>query len=247
MAGHSKWANIKHRKSTVDFRRGKMFTKLSKEIIVASRIGGPDPDSNARLRLAIRTARSLSMPSDNIKRAIERGSGGVEGQQFEDVMYEGYGPGGVALIVIGATDNRIRTIKDVRAAFAKYGGNLGETNSVAWNFSHKGELVIESDVSEDYLLEMSMDSGADNLKIIESGAVVHCSFDNLGSCENFFASKEISVKESRFIYEPNVYVQITDSEHARVLVKLLDVLEDNDDVQVVFNNADIDDDVLDSL
>ncbi len=247
MAGHSKWANIKHRKSTVDSRRGKLFTKLSREITVATRIGGPDVDSNARLRLAVRNARTLSMPSDNIKRAIDKGSGDVEGVQFEDVMYEGYGPGGVAIIIVGATDNRIRTIKDVRAALSKHGGNLGESNSVGWNFSHRGELILETEETLETLLEVCMDAGADDLSMIDSGALVHCSFENLGSCEKNISERGIEIAESRIVYQPNMYVPVTDFEQAKLLLKLLDTLEENDDIQSVFNNAEIEDEILDQV
>jgi YebC/PmpR family DNA-binding regulatory protein len=247
MAGHSKWANIKHRKSTVDSRRGKLFTKLSREIIVAARLGGPDVDSNARLRLAVRNAKSLSMPSENIKRAIDKGSGDIEGQQIEDVLFEGYGPSGVAIIVVGATDNRVRTIKDVRAAFSKFGGNLGETNSVSWNFTQRGELILTTDQTIETLLETCMEVGAEDISLIDDGALVYCSYDNLGSCENGFTERGLVVRESKFVYQPNMNVSVADIEQARLLMKLLDVLEDHDDVQNVFNNAEIEDDVLDQI
>ncbi len=247
MAGHSKWANIKHRKAAVDARRGKLFTRVSKEIIVAARLGGGDPDANPRLRMAIQNARGVSMPSDNIKRAIQRGTGEIEGAQYEDSTFEGYGPGGVAVIVQCTTENRNRTIADVRATFSKYGGNLGETNSVAWNFSHKGELKLETDKSEEELLEFGIEAGADDVVMIDEGALIHCAVDSFGTVAKTFEDAGYNVVEQKLVYEPMQTIEITDLELAKKLVKMLDVFEDNDDVQNVFNNADIDDALVDSL
>ncbi len=247
MAGHSKWANIKHRKAAVDARRGKLFTRVSKEIIVAARLGGGDPDANPRLRMAIQNARAVSMPSDNIKRAIQRGTGEIEGASYEDVTYEGYGPGGVAVIVQCTTENRNRTIADVRAAFSKYGGNLGETNSVAWNFAYKGELKIETDRSEDELLEFGIEAGADDVVMVDDGALVHCPVDAFGTVARAFEDGGFTVAEQRLVYEPLQTIEVTDMDLAKRLIKMLDVFEDHDDVQNVFNNAEIADAIVDAL
>ena len=247
MAGHSKWANIKHRKAAVDARRGKLFTRVSKEIIVAARLGGGDPDANPRLRMAIQNARAVSMPSDNIKRAIQRGTGEIEGAVYEDVTFEGYGPGGVAVIVQCTTENRNRTMAEVRATFSKYGGNLGETNSVAWNFTHQGEIKIETDKSEEELLEFGIEAGADDVAMIDDGALIHSAVDSFGTVAKAFEDAGFSVVEQRLVYEPMQTIEVTDLDLAKKLVKMLDVFDDNDDVQNVFNNADIDDALVDSL
>jgi YebC/PmpR family DNA-binding regulatory protein len=241
MAGHSKWANIKRRKAVVDAKRGKLFTKVSKEIIVAAKLGGGDPDANARLRMAIENARSVSMPVDNIKRAILRGTGELEGVSYEDVTYEGYGPGGIAVIVVCTTDHRNRSTQELRATFSKYGGNLGETNSVSWNFTRKGEIRIETTRAEDDLLTIAMEIGADEVVMIEDGALVYCAVDMLGTCANECSNQSLDVRESRIVFEPNTTVQVTDEGHTKMLYRLLDALDDNDDVQNVFHNADLPD------
>jgi YebC/PmpR family DNA-binding regulatory protein len=241
MAGHSKWANIKRRKAVVDAKRGKLFTKVSKEIIVAAKLGGGDPDANARLRMAIENARSVSMPVENIKRAILRGTGELEGVSYEDVTYEGYGPGGVAVIVVCTTDHRNRSTQELRATFSKFGGNLGETNSVSWNFTRKGEIRIETQRTEEDLLTIAMDIGADDVVMIDEGALVYCAVDMLGTCANECSNKGLDVRETRIVFEPNTTVQVTEQDHSKMLDKLLDVLDDNDDVQNVFHNADLPD------
>lgn len=238
MAGHSKWANIKRRKAVVDAKRGKLFTKVSKEIIVAAKLGGGDPDANARLRMAIENARSVSMPVDTIKRAILRGTGDLEGVSYEDVTYEGYGAGGVAVIVVCTTDHRNRTTQELRATFSKYGGNLGETNSVSWNFTRKGEIRIETAKSEDEILNIAMDIGADDVVVIDDGAIIYCAVEMLGTCANGMAEQLIDVRETRIVFEPNTTLTVEDPENQKLLYKLLDVLDDNDDVQNVFHNAD---------
>ncbi|MBN9399819.1 MAG: YebC/PmpR family DNA-binding transcriptional regulator ['Candidatus Kapabacteria' thiocyanatum] len=244
MAGHSKWANIKHRKAAVDARRGKAFTKASKEIIVAARLGGGDPESNSRLRMAIQNARALSVPNDNIKRAIQRGTGEIEGVTYEEITYEGYGPGGVAVIVECTTENRNRTVAELRATFSKCDGNLGESNSVAWNFTHKGELRVETSQTEEALFDIALEAGADDVEMIDDGALIHCSTDMLGACNNALMSRNLTVAEARFTYEPNMTVEVTNPAIVKNLIKLLDMLEDNDDVQNVYNNADIPDHLL---
>lgn len=247
MAGHSKWANIKHRKAVVDARRGKLFTRISREIIVAARLGGGDPEANARLRFAITNARSVSMPLDNIKRAIQRGTGEIEGAIYEEAVFEGYGPGGVAVIVSCTTENRNRTVADIRATFSKYGGNLGETNSVAWNFTYLGEVEVRTSLTEEQLLETALEAGADDVIIGDETSTVICSPDTLGRCASSLTEAGIDVVETRFTWIPTTTVPVTDLETAKKLLKMLDVFEENDDVQNVVNNASIDDVLVDAL
>ncbi len=248
MAGHSKWANIKHRKSVVDARRGKLFTQASKEIIVAARLGGGDPDANARLRMAIQNAKAVSMPADNIKRAIQRGTGEIEGAVYEDVTYEGYGPGGVAVIVECTTENKNRTVQEVRATFSKYGGNLGETNSVGWNFSRMGLIRLETTAAEESLIEMAIEAGADNVEMLIDdgnayGALVQCSSDAVLHVASFFEQAGIDVPERKQAYVPNTTVLVSEADIAKKLIKLLDAFEDNDDVQNVFHNAEFSEEI----
>lgn len=253
MSGHSKWANIKHKKAIVDAKKGKLFTKASKEIIVAARLGGGDPDANSRLRMAIDNARAVSMPMDNIKRAIQRGTGEIEGVTYEDILLEGYGAGGVAILVECTTENRNRTVQEVRATFSKYGGNLGETNSVGWNFTRMGEIRINSEVSEELLMEAGIEAGATDVIIIDDGAIILCLPEQLGTVASdfpnaaVFSKNKASVRivDQRLIYEANTTVEITDRSLASRLIKMLEVFEDNDDVQNVYNNAEIDDTLID--
>ena len=240
MAGHSKWANIKRRKAVADARRGKLFTKCSKEIIVAARLGGGDPESNARLRMAIDNARSVSMPVENIRRAIQRGTGEVEGVIYEDVTYEGYGPMGIAMIVVCTTDHRNRTTQELRATFSKYGGNLGETNSVAWNFTRRGQLRVETALTEEALLELALEAGVDDVHMIDDGAVMFCSVESLGTSANTLTDLGLAVREQHIVYEPQTLVDCSSGAQDEILLrKMLDVLDDNDDVQNVFHNADL--------
>ena len=244
MAGHSKWANIKHRKAAVDAKRGKIFTRISKEITIAAKLGGGDADSNPRLRLAIQNARAASMPRDNIDRAIKRGTGELGGDALEEVRYEGYGPGGVAVIVEATTDNKKRTVPQIRAIFSKYDGNLGENNSVSWNFTQAGEVKLKTDKSEDELFEVCIEAGADNVEMIEEGAIVTCAPDMLGNVGKSLEDAGLEVSEQKFVHLPNQTIEVTDVSHAKKLIKLLDAFDDNDDVQDVFNNAEIDDALL---
>lgn len=244
MAGHSKWANIKHRKAATDAKRGKLFTRVSKEIIVAARLGGGDPDANSRLRMAIQNARGVSMPADNIKRAIQRGTGEIEGVTYEDVVYEGYGPGGVALIVECTTENRNRTVQEVRATFSKYGGSLGENNSVSWNFTRMGEIRLQTTSSEEKVLEDAINAGASDVEYFADaesgqGAVVYCAIDSLQAIMAIMESNGHIVVEQRLAYLPTTLVQVNDGESEKKLRKLLDTFDDNDDVQQVFHNAEL--------
>lgn len=242
MAGHSKWANIKRRKAVVDARRGKLFTRCSREIIVAARLGGGDPEGNARLRMAIDNARAVSMPVDNIRRAIQRGTGEIEGVVYEDATYEGYGPLGIAIIVVCTTDHRNRTTQELRATFSKYGGNLGESNSVAWNFQRRGQIRIETDKPEEVLLDVALNVGADDVLLIEDGAMFVCSVESLGTTANNLAASGLIVREQHVVYEPQTLVDCSVDQSQRTMFrKMLDVLDDNDDIQNVFHNADLPD------
>jgi YebC/PmpR family DNA-binding regulatory protein len=247
MAGHSKWANIKHRKAAVDARRGKVFTKASKEIIVAARLGGGDPDANTRLRMAIQNARAVSMSNDTIKRAIQRGTGEIEGATYDELTFEGYGPGGVAVIIESTTDNRKRTVADVRAAFAKCDGNLGESNSVAWNFDRRGRCELAMHLDDNAQVELALELGADDVFGQAEGTVLLCNPDELGRVVSVAIERKLDVQSSGFTWEPRTLVQLSDEHLVKKLLKLLDLLEDHEDIQHVYNNADISDELVDAL
>ncbi len=247
MAGHSKWANIQHRKGAQDKKRGKLFTKLIREITVAARTGGGDPDSNPRLRLAIDKAKGQSMPKDNIERAVKRGSGELDGVDYEVILYEGYGPGGVAVMVDCLTDNRNRTVADVRHAFSKFGGNLGADGSVAYLFNKVGLLSFPAGVDEDTVMEASIEAGAEDVVINDDGSIDVLTEPNdfeqvratLESSNDSFELAEITMRAS-------VTATLGEKE-ASSMMKLLEMLEDLDDVQQVYSNADIPDEILASL
>lgn len=249
MAGHSKWANIKHRKAATDAKRGKIFTRLAKELTVAARVGGGDPAANPRLRMAIQNARAANMPSDTIKRNIQKGTGEIEGVSYDEMLYEGYGPSGVAFIVEAVTDNKNRAVAEIRNIFSKNGGNLGESGSVAWNFERKGVIYLNGDTgaSEDAMLEHVLESGADDMQRNDDGIVVYCPFDALAQCERYFEQHNFDVKESKFEYLPNTTVAIDNPGDAQKLMKLVDALEDHDDVQSVYANFELDDELVAAL
>ena len=246
MAGHSKWANIKHRKGAQDARRGKVFTKLIKEITVAAKIGGGDPDGNARLRSAIDKARLANMPRDNVDRAIKKGLGDLDGVSYEEGTFEGYGPGGVAVIVEFMTDNRTRTVADVRHTFSKYGGNLGVSGSVAFLFERKGLLSFPLAVDFEKLFEAALEAGAEDVK--DEGD----SFEVITDPTNFMEVREallaagLHFETADVTMLPQTQVQLT-GKQAESMLKLMDKLEDNDDVQNVYANFDIADDELEKL
>ncbi|MFW6232526.1 MAG: YebC/PmpR family DNA-binding transcriptional regulator, partial [Bacteroidota bacterium] len=240
MAGHSKWANIKHRKGRQDAKRGKIFTRLAKEITISARQGGGDPDTNPRLRLAVTNARAVNMPSDNITRAIKKGTGEIEGVNYEEVTYEGYAPNGVAVILEAVTDNKNRTVAEIRSMFSKLGGNMGETNSVAWNFDRMGVIIIKTDgKSEDELLEHVLESGAEDLEYDEDTSRVVCPMENFAQVNRYFEEKGFAVEEARLEYIPQNMVKISTSDDAKKILKFIDTFEDHDDVQNLFSNADI--------
>ncbi len=237
MSGHSKWATIKHKKAATDAKRGKVFTRLIKEITIAARSGG-DPDGNPRLRTAITAAKAVSMPSDNIKKAIMRGTGELEGGQIDEVMFEGYGPGGAAVLVMVATDNRNRTVSEIRHAFSKQGGNLGEQGSVAWMFERKSQIVIEKEkASEDTLMNLVLEAGADDLK--DSGDSWEILSDP-NSHDAVLAALQAAGIETVAAEVAMVPKNLTELEgkNAAGMVRLLETLEEHDDVQNVYSNFD---------
>ncbi len=248
MSGHSKWSTIKHKKAAQDAKRGKVFTKLIKEITVAARLGGGDPASNPRLRAAISAAKNANMPKDNIERAIKKGTGELEGVSYEDVTYEGYGPGGVAVLVETITDNRQRTVAEVRHIFAKRGGSLGEPGSVAWIFSKKGLIVVEKDkVDEETLMEMALEAGADDLQEQESEWEIVTSPENFAKVKSALESKDIPMVSAEVTMVPQNTVKVEDEQKATQLMKLMEALEDNDDVQHVYANFDIPEKILEKV
>jgi YebC/PmpR family DNA-binding regulatory protein len=246
MAGHSQFKNIMHRKGKQDKMRSKIFSKLSREITVAAKAGLPDPSANARLRLAIQNARAENLPKDNIERAIKKAAGG-DAETYDAVRYEGYGPGGVAVIVEALTDNRNRTASNVRSLFAKYGGNLGESGSVAFMFTRVGEIVYPAaKATADAMIEAAIDAGADDASSDESGHTVTCAFESIGEVSAALAAKFGDASSVKVVWKPQTMTPI-DQEKAETLLKLVDALDEDDDVQVVFSNADIPDDVMAAL
>lgn len=240
MAGHSKWNNIKARKGAQDAKRGKVFQKLSKEIFVAAKAGDPNPDTNPGLRMAIDKARAASMPKDNIERAIAKAAGGTSGENYDEIRYEGYGPNGVAIIVDCLSDNRNRTAASVRAAFSKNGGNLGENGSVSYMFERKGVLVVDrekyADIDEDELLLEALDGGAEDVVVNDDSFVVYTEASEYESAKK--ALEAMGIEEfasSEITFVPNMEIDIEDAQAERVN-KLIEVLEDNDDVQDVYHN-----------
>jgi YebC/PmpR family DNA-binding regulatory protein len=247
MAGHSKWANIQHRKGAQDKKRGKLFTKLIREITVAARAAGADPDANPRLRLAIDKAKGQSMPKDNIERAIRKGSGQVEGDAYEEILYEGYGPGGVAVMVNCLTDNRNRTVADVRHAFAKFGGNLGADGSVAYLFNKVGLISFAAGVDENVLMEAAIDAGAEDVVVNADG-----SMDVLTDPADFEQVKDtlddsaVASELAEVTMRASLSAELGEKA-ATSMMKLLEMLEDLDDVQDVYSNAEIPDEILAKL
>ena len=247
MSGHSKWATIKHKKGAADARRGKLFTKLIKEITVAARIGGGDVDSNPRLRTAVNEAKAENMPADNIKRAIQRGTGELPGVQYEEIVYEGYGPSGVALILEVATDNRNRTLAEIRHILSKNGGNLGETGCVTWIFSKRGYIVVEkSKASEDALLELVTEAGADDMKEDGDNWEIFCPMENFQQVVDALNKAGITPAVAELSMIPQTQVKVSGKPADQVL-RLMDELDEHEDVQHVYANFDIEDAELQSL
>ncbi len=247
MAGHSKWANIQHRKGAQDAKRGKLFTRLIREITTASRMGGGDPASNPRLRLAVDKALAANMPKDTVERAIKRGAGELEGQTFEDIRYEGYAPGGVAVMVDCMTDNRNRTVAEVRHAFSKHGGNLGADGSVAYLFSQAGVIGYPAGSDDEKIMEAALEAGAEDVVINDDGSVeVLTSPDEFHSVRDAMAGGGLEPESAEVTMRASTSVELGVDDAGTVL-KLLDALEDLDDVQTVYSNADFPDEVLAAL
>ncbi|UXY51605.1 YebC/PmpR family DNA-binding transcriptional regulator [Pseudomonas tohonis] len=248
MAGHSKWANIKHRKERQDAKRGKIFTKLIRELTVAAKHGGGNPADNPRLRLAVDKALTANMTRDTIDRAIARGAGSNEADNMVELSYEGYAPSGVAIIVEAMTDNRNRTAAEVRHAFSKCGGNLGTDGSVAYMFDRKGQISYAPGVNEDALMEAALEAGADDVVAAEDGSVeVYTSFADFLSVNEALTAAGFKGDEAEVAMIPSITAPITDLETAQKVMKLIDMLEDLDDVQNVYSNVDIPDDVMAQL
>ena len=246
MAGHSQYKNIMFRKGKQDKMRSKIFSKLAREITVAAKAGVADPSSNARLRLAIQNARAENLPKDNIERAIKKASA-ADGANFETIRYEGYGPAGVAVIVEALTDNRARTAPVVRAAFAKFGGNLGETGSVSFMFHHVGEIIYPlSKTSADAMMEAAIDAGADDATS-DGHHSITCSFESLHEVSSALATKFGEAESVKMIWQPSVMAPMNDFDKAETLMRLVDTLDEDDDVQNVFINAEFSDDVAAKL
>lgn len=248
MSGHSKWANIKHKKGKKDAQRGKIFTRLAKEITIAAREGGGDPDANPRLRLAMLNARAENMPNENIQRAIKRGTGEIEGATYEEYIYEGYGPNGVSVILEVATDNKNRTISEVRSLFTKYGGNMGETNSVSWNFTRAGVIMVATDgKSEDEMLEVVLETGASDMEYDEEQTRIICPIENYGSVNKYLQEHNFNILESKLEYIPNTLMKISNVDDAKKIMRFIEVLEDYDDSQNVYTNFEIDESIEDLI
>ncbi len=246
MSGHSKWATIKHKKAALDAKRGKVFTRLIKEIMIAARSGG-DVDANARLRTAVTAAKAVSMPADNIKRAIMRGTGELEGGQIEEIMFEGYGPGGAAVLVSVATDNRNRTVSEIRHMFSKNGGNLGEQGSVAWMFERKSQILIEKDkADEDALMGIVLDAGADDLRDNDDNWEVLSPPEAHEAVVAALAKAGIPAVQSEIAMVPKNLVKV-EGKNAAAMMRLTESLEEHDDVQNVYSNFDIDESELEAL
>lgn len=247
MAGHSKWANIKHRKAAQDKKRGKIWTKLIREVTVAARVGGADPSANPRLRLAMDKAFGANMPRDTVERAIKRGAGGMDGDNYEEIRYEGYGPAGVAIMVDCMTDNRNRTASEVRHAFSKHGGNLGTDGSVAYLFTKQGTISFQPGTNEDAVMEVALEAGAEDVVVNDDG-----SLDVVTAPEDFAAVREALTKAgfdtemAEIGFSASTSAEL-DRDAAERLLKLVDALEDLDDVQEVYHNADIADDIMAEL
>lgn len=239
MSGHSKWHSIKHKKAATDAKRGKIFTRHIRELTFAARSGGGDPEMNAALRHAIEGAKSVNMPADNIKKAIQRGTGEIDGVNYEGITYEGYGPGGVAILVECLTDNKNRTVAEVRHCFGKYGGNLGESGCVAWMFSKKGMILVAKDViDEDELMEIALENGAEDMKTEDENYEVSTTVEDFHAVTQAITDKNIETISSEIAMLPSTYVKL-EGKQAQSMLKLSDKLEDLDDVQNVWSNFDI--------
>jgi YebC/PmpR family DNA-binding regulatory protein len=246
MSGHSKWSTIKHKKAAQDAKRGKLFSRLIKELTVAAKLGGGDADANPRLRSAVATAKASNMPQDNIKRAIAKGTGALPGTTYEEVDYEGYGPGGVAIFVETMTDNRMRTTPEIRHVFTKYGGNLSEPNSVSWMFEKKGQFRIPCEgVGEEHLMELVLEAGAEDMREDEGHFEVSAPHDSFHDVQHALEREGISASEAAVSMEPTTTVRL-EGKKAEQCLKLLETLQEHDDVQNVYANLEVDDGAIES-
>jgi YebC/PmpR family DNA-binding regulatory protein len=246
MSGHSKWATIKHKKAALDAKRGKAFTRIIKEIMIAARSGG-DADMNPRLRTAVIAAKAVSMPADNIKRAIMRGTGELEGGQIDEVMFEGYGPGGAAVLVMVATDNRNRTVSEIRHVFSKNGGNLGELGSVAWMFERKGQIIVEKDkAGEDQLMTIALDAGAEDMRDGGDTWEVISAPEAHEAVLNAIQKAGIATESAEIGMIPKNLMKL-EGKNAQAMLRLSEALEEHDDVQNVYSNFDVDEKELEAM
>lgn len=247
MSGHSKWHSIKHKKAKIDAQRGKIFTKLIKELTVAARMGGGDPEMNPRLRVAVNAAKAANMPSKNIDNAVKKGTGEMPGVVYEDISYEGYGPAGVAMFINAVTDNKNRTVADVRHLLSKYGGNLGESGSVAWMFEKKGLITVSAaNHSEDELLEIALECGAEDMEKEDENYEIYTSFEEFNAVRGELEAKNIEIESAEITMIPQNTVELNGKD-AEQMMKLMDVLDDHDDVQNVYANFEIEDEEMDRI
>lgn len=248
MSGHSKWSTIKRKKGAIDAKRGKIFTRLIKEITVAARAGGGDPEGNPRLRTAVATAKTKNMPKDNIARAIKKGTGEIAGEIYDEIMYEGYGPGGVAVLVECMTDNRNRTVADVRHFFAKSNGNLGESGCVSWMFEKKGLILIDKKLTtEEKLMDMALEAGAEDVIEEDTEFQVQTSPEEFENVRAALEAGGLTFLDASVSMIPKTTVEVTDEKIAKSLIKLMENLEDHEDVQNISSNFDIDDALMEQL
>lgn len=244
MSGHSKWSKVKHIKAVQDVKKGKIFTKIIKEITVAAKLGGGDADGNPRLRAAVQAAKQANMPADNIKRAIQKGTGELPGVTYDEIAYEGYGPGGVAILVEAMTDNKNRTVSELRHVFSRNNGNMGEAGCVAWMFSKRGSIVVEKEaVSEEKLMEIALDFGAEDIQEDSGNFEVLMAPENFESVHDALQKNEIAMVSAEVAMVPQTSIKLTGKD-AQQLMKLLEALEDHDDVQKVWANFDIEEEEL---
>ncbi len=248
MSGHSKWSTIKRKKGANDAKRGKIFTKLIKEITIAAKIGGGDPEGNPRLRTAITAGKAENMPKDNIDRAIKKGTGGLEGVNYEEIRYEGYGPGGIAILVDTMTDNKNRTVADIRHYFSKSGGNLGETGCVSWMFDLKGVILLNKEnFTEEELMDLAIEAGAEDVIEEENAFQILTTPEDFSDVVEDLEKRNVQFIEASLSMEPKNTVDVAEEKTARSLLKLLENIEDHDDVQKVHANFDITDELMSSL
>lgn len=247
MSGHSKWSTIKHRKGAVDAKRGRIFTQLIREITVAARTGGGDPDSNPRLRAAVAAAKANNMPKENIERGIKKGTGELEGVSYEEAIFEGYGPSGVAVLVESLTDNRNRTVADVRHIFSKYGRSLAEAGAVSWLFTRKGLIVVSKEsIHEDTLMEIALEAGAEDIRSTDTDYELITAFEDFETVRDALEEHEVPMELAELTMMPQTTISL-DREDAMRMLKLMDHLEDSADVQKVYANFDIPDDIMEAI